>query len=350
MVSVGIIGASGYAGGELVRILARHPQAQITYIVSESNAGHPLARAFPGLHGTPAGALVCQKFNVGAASKAADVLFMAGESGAAMKTAPELLQLGKRLVDLSADFRLRDVDTYETWYKIEHVASSLLQQTVYGLPELNHDFVMGAQLVANPGCYPTAAILALAPLLSSGLIDARGIIIDAKSGVSGAGRAKFGIDYHFAEVNESLKPYNLGVHRHVPEIEQELSAAATPAHVTVTFTPHLVPMTRGLLATCYARPVKTTTTEQVIDTLRSAYADAPFVCVRDSGDYPSTKDVNGSNFCHLSARVDTRTNQVVVVSAIDNLVKGAAGQAVQNMNLMLGLPETMGLEGPGLWP
>ncbi len=351
MISVGIVGVSGYGGGELVRLLGRHPEVRITYAVSETDAGRPLARAFRGLEGTPAGALVCQRFSVPQAAKAADVLFLAQENGAAMRTTPELLDLGKRVVDLSADFRLRDVDTYEKWYKIEHLAAALLNQAAYGLPEWNKAYVRGAQLVANPGCYPTAAILALAPLLSGGWIETKGIVVDPEAGVSGAGRSKFGLDYHYAEANEAVKPYNIGgVHRHVPEIEQELSVAATPGRVTLTFTPHLVPMTRGILATCYAQLAKEASTEQIVGALGAAYADAPFVVVREPGDYPSTKDVYGSNFCHLAAKVDTRTNQVVVVSVIDNLVKGAAGQAVQNMNLMLGLPETMGLEGAGLWP
>jgi N-acetyl-gamma-glutamyl-phosphate reductase len=354
MITVGVVGASGYAGGELIRLLSRHPQVKINYVVSGSNAGQPLSRAFPGLTGTPAGTLACETFDVGRAAKAADVLFLAQESGAAMRAAPELLDLKKRVIDLSADFRLRDVDVYEKTYKIEHWGAQLLAegQVVYGLPETNRVLVQGAHLVANPGCYPTATILALAPLLSAGLIETKGIIVDAKSGISGAGRSKFGLDYHYAEANEAVKAYNLGgAHRHVPEIEQELSVAAAPANVAITFSPHLVPMTRGLLATCYGRLTNPdTTTEQVLDALRTAYADAPFVIVRKPNEYPSTKDVQGSNFCHIGAKVDARVGIVTVVSAIDNLVKGAAGQAIQNMNLMLDLPETLGLEAPPLWP
>lgn len=351
MVSVGIVGVSGYGGGELVRLLSRHPEARITYAVSETYAGQPLARAFRGLSGTPAGELVCQRFNISAVDKSSDFIFLAQENGSAMKSAPELLGLGKRVVDLSADFRLRKVDDYETWYRIEHLAAGLLNQAVYGLPETNRAILRGTQIVANPGCYPTATILALAPLLSGGWIEPKGIVVDAKSGVSGAGRSKFGLDYHYAEANEAVKPYLIGgAHRHTPEIEQELTVAATPAHVTLTFTPHLVPMTRGILATCYGTLAKPATTEAVLAALAEAYADSPFVVVRGPNDYPSTKDVLGSNFCHLGAKVDARTNRVIVVSAIDNLVKGAAGQAIQNMNLMLNLPETAGLEGAGLWP
>jgi N-acetyl-gamma-glutamyl-phosphate reductase len=268
-----------------------------------------------------------------------------------MRVAGELLDLQKRLIDLSADFRIRDVDVYEQWYKIEHLAAALFPEAVYGLPEWNRQYIQGARLIANPGCYPTAAILALAPLLREGWVEPGGVIIDAKSGVSGAGRSKFGLDYHYAEANEAVKPYNLGgAHRHVPEIEQELSAAATPAHVRITFSPHLVPMTRGLLATCYATLAREATTEQILEVLTDAYAGAPFVVVREPGSLPSTKDVYGSNFCHIGAKVDARTGRVIVVAVIDNLVKGAAGQAVQNLNLMLGMEETLGLEGGGLWP
>jgi N-acetyl-gamma-glutamyl-phosphate reductase len=298
--------------------------------------------------------LVCEAFDAARAAEAADVLFLAQESGAAMRTVPELLEKNKRVIDLSADFRISDAAEYERWYKIEHQSAHLLQEAVYGLPELGvRERLRGARLVANPGCYPTATLLALAPLLTKGMIEPAGIVVDAKSGVSGAGRSKFGLDYHFAEANEALKPYNIGgAHRHVPEIEQALSRAAAPARVTITFSPHLIPMTRGLLATCYARLTDgATTTEQVLDTLRAAYADtAPFVVVREAGDYPSTKHVQGSNYCHIGARADARTGAVTVVSVIDNLVKGAAGQAVQNLNGMLGLPETLGLEAAPLWP
>ena len=351
MISVGIVGVSGYGGGELVRLLSRHPHVRLTYVVSGTYAGQALSHAFRGLSNTPAGALICQKYDGATAVRAAETLFLAQENGAAMQSASDLLDMGKSVIDLSADFRIRDVATYEKWYKIEHRATSLLERAVYGLPEWNKEMIRGAKLIANPGCYPTATILALAPLLSGGWIETKDIVVDAKSGVSGAGRSKFGLDYHYAEANESVKPYSVGgTHRHVPEIEQELSAAATPAHVTITFTPHLMPMTRGILVTSYAKLARKATTEDILNAFQAAYADAPFVVVREPGSYPSTKDVQGSNFCHIGAVVDTRTNRVIVISAIDNLVKGAAGQAIQNMNLMVGFPETSGLEGPGIWP
>ena len=355
MKSVGIVGVSGYAGGELVRLLARHPHVQVTCAVSGTYAGQPLSRAFPGLSGTEVGAITCRKLDGVRTGLEADVVFLAQENGAAMKVVGELLEMGKRVIDLSADFRLRDVEAYEKWYHIEHQAAHILHErgVAYGLPELNRDYVVGARLVANPGCYPTATILGLAPLLSRGLVATSGIVVDAKSGVSGAGRAKSDLDYRYAEANESVKAYGVGgVHRHIPEIEQELSVHAAPGNVRIVFTPHLVPMTRGILATCYAPLAKAgTTTDDLLAALHAAYDGSHFVVVRDANDpLPTTKDVYGSNFCHLTARVDTRTKTAGAVSVIDNLVKGAAGQAVQNMNLMLGFPETAGLEGTGIWP
>ena len=354
MITAAIIGVSGYGGGELVRLLSRHPDVRITHVSSNTYKEQPLSHAFPGLSGTPSGDLVCQGFDPITAALAADVVFMAQESGVAMKCAGEILALGKRIVDLSADFRLRDVDTYERWYKIEHEAALLLHEggAVYGLPELNADLVRGAKLVANPGCYPTAAVLGLAPLLRGGLIAPGPIIIDGKSGISGAGRSKSDTGFRYAEANEAVKAYNIaGAHRHTPEIEQELSAQNPQnGEITVSFSPHLVPMTRGILTTCYAPVNAGVATEDILASFRAFYRIAPFVVVRDGGDYPSTKDVYGSNFCHIGAKVDGRTGLVVVTSVIDNLVKGAAGQAVQNMNLMFDLPQTRGLEGTGLWP
>ena len=354
MITAAILGVSGYGGGELVRLLSRHPDVRITHVASETYKDLPLSRAFPGLLGTPSGDLICHGFDPITAALAADIVFMAQESGVAMKCAGEVLALGKRIIDLSADFRLRDVDTFERWYKMEHEAALLLHEggAVYGLPEINHDLIKGAKLVANPGCYPTAAILALAPLLRAGIITTSPLIIDGKSGISGAGRSKSDTAFRYAEANEATKAYNIaGAHRHTPEIEQELSAQNPQnGDITVSFSPHLVPMTRGLLTTCYAPITGAVGTEDVLAAFRAFYRIAPFVVVRDGGDYPSTKDVYGSNFCHIAAKVDGRTNLVVVTSVIDNLIKGAAGQAIQNMNLMFDLPQTRGLEGTGLWP
>ena len=343
---IGIVGVSGYGGGELARLLLAHPNIELTYATSETYSGKPLRAALPGID--PNVTLTCESFDPAACADKCDFAFLAGEAGLAMRVVPALLEANLRIVDLSADFRLEDPDVYAVWYKSEHTAPHLLEEAIYGLPELNKIAIGTARLVANPGCHVTAAVLALAPLLSAGMIAPETIIIDSLSGVSGAGRSKFGLDYHFAEINESMKPYGVGgVHRHIPEIEQALSFVAE-APVTVTFTPHLIPVTRGILSTVYA------STEETEDDLRLAlsefYADAPFVSLLDAGQFPATKPVSGTNHCHLGLALDKRTSRVVVVSAIDNLVKGAAGQAVQNMNLMCGFPETAGLTQSAVWP
>lgn len=345
-IKVGVAGVSGYGGGELARLLTAHPGVELAYVASETYAGKPLRAALPGI--APGVDLTCESFSIAACAERCDFVFLAGEAGLAMRAAPELLEAGVKIVDLSADFRLEDPDVYAHWYKMEHTAPHLLDEAVYGLPEINKIAIETARLVANPGCHVTAAVLALAPLLAADLIAPETIIIDSLSGVSGAGRAKFGLDYHFAEINESMKPYGVGgVHRHIPEIEQMLSFVAE-APVTVTFTPHLVPITRGILATVYA------STEETEADLCSAFAefyeDAPFVLVLDAGQFPATKHTLGTNFCHLGLALDARTQRIVVVSALDNLVKGAAGQAIQNMNLMCGFAETAGLTMSAVWP
>ena len=347
-IKVGIVGVSGYGGGELARLLLAHPQVNLSYVTSGTYAGKPLRAALPGAAPSD---LVCEEFDEAVCAAKCDFVFLAGESGLAMKIAPGLLDAGKKVVDLSADFRLKDPAAYQEWYHAEHTAPQLLAEAVYGLPELNKRLIRAARLVANPGCYPTSAILALVPLLNDDLIVPETIIVDSYSGVSGGGRSKFGLDYHFSEVNESLRPYGVGgIHRHTPEIEQSLSHAAGGA-ITLTFTPHLAPITRGILTTAYA------TLRSYGDFLTEFYRDsytvqleAPFVTVLEPGEFPATKHVYGTNFCHIGLAVDKRTNRVIVVSAIDNLVKGAAGQAVQNMNLMCGFPETAGLEGSAVWP
>lgn len=341
MVDVSIVGVSGYGGGELARLLARHPDVRVVQVISETFRGKPLRAAFPGLSGTPVGDIACAGKD---AEVIGDAVFLAQESGVAMRAAGALIGRGIRVIDLSADFRLKDPDVYRAFYKSEPAPAELMGQAVYAMPELERSAIPTAKLVANPGCYVTASTLALAPLLRAGVVEPSGIVIDAKSGVSGAGRSKSDTMFRYSEANEALRPYGVGgVHRHTPEIEQNLG-------VRVLFTPHLVPMTRGILATCYARLANGNSASEVQQTLELAYASEPFVVVREPGDWPSTKDVAGSNFCHLAATVDSRTGTVVVVSVIDNLVKGAAGQAVQNFNLMFGLPETAGLEGGGLWP
>ncbi len=343
---IGLVGVSGYGGGELARLLTQHPRVELTYATSGTYAGQPLSRALPGI--SPFVNLTCEKYDSAVARDKCDFVFLAGESGLAMEAAPALLDAGKKIVDLSADFRLQDPQAYAHWYKAEHKAKHLLERAVYGLPELNKAAISQALLVANPGCHVTAAVLALAPLLAAKAVDINTLIVDSLTGVSGAGRSKFGLDYHFAEINESVRPYGVGgVHRHTPEIEQALTQVAGRP-VTLTFTPHLVPITRGILTTAYA--TLTGEAETLPDLYRQFYGDAPFVVVLDAGQFPATKHVGGTNFCHIGLTVDKRTNRVIAVAAIDNLVKGAAGQAIQNMNLMCGWDETDGLRGAALWP
>lgn len=345
-VRVGVIGAAGYAGGEAVRLLSGHRRVCLAMATSESQQGRSIGDVFPNLAHLD---LTLARFEVEAASRC-DVVILAQEAGFAVKHAPELLESGVKVIDLSADYRLADAAAYPTWYGFEHSRPQLLEQAAYGLPERHRAAIRQAKLVANPGCYPTASILALAPLLGNGWIDPATIIIDAKSGVSGAGRSKLVASYLYSEVNDGLSAYGVaGKHRHTPEIEQELSRAAG-ATIHVTFTPHLVPMTRGILVTAYAHLARPATTQEIVERYREAYRGEPFVIVRDSPNLLSTKTALGSNRCLLSAAVDSRTSRVVVVAVIDNLVKGAAGQAVQNLNLMMGLDETEGLEGAGLWP
>ena len=381
MVRVGVAGATGYAGIELLRILRGHPVARVTAVTAESNQGKPLSEVFPhavGLYRGPdadgavdplAGAADTGAADTGAADTGAadagaelvagpndagwlaercDLVFMALPHGAAMKLAPPLLAAGKKVIDLGADFRLRSAAEYTRWYKVEHAAVEILAGAVYGLPEIYGERLAGASLVANPGCYPTSCILAAAPLLRAGLVEHHGIIFDSKSGVSGAGRG-LSLGTHFGEVNENLRAYGIaGEHRHTPEIEQTLSDLAGEMMV-VEFTPHLVPMTRGILTTAYFTLRHPATTAGVIDLFADYYRGRPFVRVRRNG-LPQTKEVLGSNYCDLAARVDERTGRVVVISVLDNLMKGAAGQAVQNMNLILGLDERTGLDLAPVYP
>jgi N-acetyl-gamma-glutamyl-phosphate reductase len=360
MLDIAIIGASGYGGGELLRWLSWHPHARVVTATSNTYARQPVSAAFSGLAkrvnlafsdgSDPAEAIRCP------------VVFLARDNGVAMGLAPELLAAGCKVIDLSADFRFRDPATYEAWYKTAHKSPDLSRAAVYGLPELHKEEIKKAQIVGNPGCYTTTAILALAPLLAERvasdsrltthdsrlLVDPATILVDAKSGVSGAGRSKFGPDYHFAEANESVTAYKAGgTHRHTPEIEQELSLLAGQS-ITISFTPHLIPMTRGILATCYATLTESVTADDLREHYRAFYADAPFVHVTDG--LPATKHTLGTNMCHIGLAVDRRTNRVTVVSATDNLGKGMVGQAIQNMNLMCGFEETAGLEMPGMWP
>lgn len=330
---VGIVGASGYAGVELLRLCAAHPEVDVAWATGDSQAGTRVAALYP--HLTPAFPdLVFEPFDL-ALAEDVDAVFLALPHGASGHLVPDLLKRAEVVLDLAADFRLQDPALYPAWYGEEHPAPNLLPEFAYGLPELHRDELVDATAVALAGCYPTAAALALAPLTRAGAIETTGIVVDAASGVSGAGRDKYG----FCAVDEDMRAYGLVNHRHTPEIEQALGGAQ------VLFTPHLVPMSRGILATCYARPVGDV---DPLALLREFYAGEPFVTVLDES--PTTKSVLGSNSCHVTARLDPRTGWVVVVAAIDNLVKGTAGQAVQCLNLALGMDEGLGLPTVGFAP
>jgi N-acetyl-gamma-glutamyl-phosphate reductase len=335
VVSVGIIGASGFTGAELLRLCAGHPDLTVELATGDTQAGTKVSDLYPSL----AAAYPSLKFEPYAAESVDgfDLAFCGLPHGASQGLIPELRTRVKHIVDLAADFRLTDPAVYAQWYGEAHQAPDLLADFVYGLPELHRDSIASATLVAAPGCYPTAATLALAPLLRAGSIADDGIIVDAASGVSGAGRDK----YPFCGTDEDFTAYGLLDHRHTAEIEQSLGAR-------VLFTPHLAPMNRGILATCYARSTRNVTTDEVLDTLHAAYDTEPFVVVSESP--PSTKATLGSNTAHVTARADDRTGWVVSLCAIDNLVKGASGQAVQCANLALGLPETAGLSTVGIYP
>jgi N-acetyl-gamma-glutamyl-phosphate reductase len=346
MLNVAIVGASGYTGLELIRILYRHPEVALTCLTSEQSAGRRISDIFPTLQGRCD--LVLENLEPVRVAEKADLIFTALPHKAAMEVVPTFLKLGKHVIDLSADYRLSDPEVYGAWYE-PHINPANLKKAVYGLAEVRRLKIKGARLVANPGCYPTSIILALAPLLKKKLIDPASIIADSASGVTGAGRAAK-VDSLYCEVNEGFKAYGVGgVHRHTPEIEQELSLLAGEP-LKITFTPHLVPMDRGILSTVYASPHKATTTEKLVKLYQEFYHGEPFVRVLPQGSLPSTAFVRGSNFCDIAPLVDRRTGRIIVVSAIDNLVKGASGQAVQYMNIVCGFPETMGLEGLALFP
>lgn len=346
MVHVGIVGASGYTGVELARLLAGHPEVHLTVATSRQYAGKPLSEVFPNLRKRVD--ILCENVPVHELVNRADFFFTAVPHKTAMDLVPILLTAGKKVVDLSADYRIHDPAVYETWYQ-EHSSPELLGEAAYGLPELYRQQIKTARLTANPGCYPTSVILALVPLLRAGLIDPATLIIDSKSGTSGAGRAA-SVGTLFCEVTDGFKPYKVGgTHRHIPEIEQELSiAAGTP--VTVSFTPHLLPISRGILSTIYASLTSEGTAADLQALYEQTYRDEPFVRVLPAGVPPATQHVRGSNCCDLSLQKDPRTGRLIVMSAIDNIVKGASGQAVQNMNLMNGFPETMGLMGAPFFP
>ncbi len=342
MVKVGIVGGTGYTGVELLRILVLHPEAELSVITSRSEAGTPVAELFPNLRGK-----LELDFTVPDMSRLVecDLVFFATPNGTAMKMVPELLENGVRVIDLAADFRLQDPEVWGQWYGMDHACPELLDEAVYGLPEINRDAVVKARLVANPGCYPTAVTLGYLPLISEGLLDIEHLIADTKSGVSGAGR-KAAVPSLMGECGESFKAYAVPGHRHLPEISQTLSQMAQK-RVGLTFVPHLVPMIRGIHATLYGR-IKGDADLQGL--YEQYYTDESFVDVLPAGNHPETRSVRGVNHCRLAVHRPQQSDTVVVLSVIDNLVKGAAGQAVQNMNLMFGLDESLGLDSIALLP
>ncbi|MDL1955730.1 MAG: N-acetyl-gamma-glutamyl-phosphate reductase [Candidatus Desulfofervidus auxilii] len=345
MIRVGIFGATGYTGLELLRFLSNHSKVKVTVVTSKQFAGKKISDLFPGFKNYEYLTLVSPDSET--IISEADLFFTALPHQVSMDIVPKLLEEKKKVIDLSADFRLKDVSIYEAWYG-EHKAKEIIQKAVYGLPEIYENEIKKTDLVANPGCYPTTAILALAPFLKEKLIDINSIIIDAKSGVSGAGRSPK-LTTHFCEANEDMKAYNVCIHRHTPEIEQELSFIAG-REVKVTFVPHLIPASRGMFTTIYAHLTESITTEDAYKLIKNFYLERYFIKVLVPPNVPQTIYVRGTNECHLGVKVNERTKKIVIMAAIDNLGKGASGQAIQNMNIMLNLPEETGLKIPPLFP
>lgn len=346
MIKVGVIGSTGYAGGELVRLLMGHKEVEIKWYGSLSNINKKYYEVFKNFFQIVDDR--CLDDNMEELTDKVDVIFTATPQGYCASLINDKILSKSKIIDLSADFRIKHVDTYEEWYGIEHKSSSFIEEAVYGLCEINRESIKKARLVANPGCYPTCTILSIYPLLMEGILDVNTIIIDAKSGASGAGRG-LKMDSLFCEVNENIKAYSLTNHRHTPEIEEQLSYASGK-EVKINFTPHLVPMNRGILATTYASLNKKVTYDKVKEIYKKYYSEEKFVRVLDKDAYPETKWVEASNYVDINFKIDTRTNRIIVVGAMDNLVKGAAGQAIQNMNLMFGIDETMGLNQIPIFP
>ena len=346
MLKVGIIGATGYAGAELVRLLVSHKDVEIVWFGSRSYIDQKYADVYRNIFRIVDAR--CMDDNMAELAEEADVIFTATPQGFCASVISEEILSRTKIVDLSADFRIKDVDVYEKWYGIEHKSPQFIQEAVYGLCEINREDVRTARLVANPGCYTTCSILTAYPLAKEGIIDMSTLIVDAKSGTSGAGRGAKTPNL-FCEVNENMKAYGVASHRHTPEIEEQLGYAAGE-EVRINFTPHLVPMNRGILATEYATLKKKVTEDQVRDIYEKYYGSEYFIRVLDPGVFPETKWVEGSNFVDINFKIDQRTNRIIMMGAIDNLVKGAAGQAVQNMNLMFGLPENEGLKLVPIFP
>lgn len=346
MIKVGIIGSTGYAGQELVRLLLQHKEVEIKWYGSKSYIDKKYYEVFQNMFQLVEN--ICMDDNMDELAKQVDVIFTATPQGFCASLVTEDILSKVKIIDLSADFRIKDVDTYEKWYNLKHQSPQFIEEAVYGLPEINRDEIKNARLIANPGCYPTCSTLAIYPLLKEGLIKPNSIIIDAKSGTSGAGRGAK-VANLYCEVNESIKAYGVSSHRHTPEIEEQLSNACND-EILINFTPHLVPMNRGILVTAYADLLKEVTYEEVKDIYDTYYKDEYFVRVLEKDVYPETRWVEGSNFVDVNFKIDPRTKRIIMMGAMDNLVKGAAGQAVQNMNLMFGLQEQEGLKLVPMFP
>ncbi|WMW63987.1 N-acetyl-gamma-glutamyl-phosphate reductase [Nitratidesulfovibrio liaohensis] len=347
-IRAGLVGVTGYTGMELTRLLAGHPNMRLVRATSRTEAGRPLSDIYPFLRGLPGGDVVMTAPDPDDLAANCDVAFLAVPHGAAMEMGATLRERGLRVVDLSADFRLRDPDVYEAWYKVPHTRRTELPRAVYGLPELYGDAVKKAGLVANPGCYPTATILGLYAALKHGLVETDGIVVDAKSGATGAGR-KAAVGTLFCEVSDTFRAYNIGKHRHTPEIEQELSAIAG-APMVVSFNPHLLPINRGILSTIYAKLAKPVSPQDVQAAFEQTWKGSRWVRVLPAGQLPETRHVRGTMFCDVGVVTDLRTGRLVILSAIDNLCRGASGQAVANANLMFSLPVETGLMLAPLMP
>jgi N-acetyl-gamma-glutamyl-phosphate reductase len=335
MTRVSIVGASGYTGRELIKILLKHSSVKIAHLTSETYGGKRISEVHKTLTG-----FIDRRFekpNMDKLAEDSDFIFLALPHGKSQKLVAEFLKNGKKVIDLSADYRLKDKSLYKRWYGFEHSYPRLLRKAIYGLPEIYKKEIEKSSLVANPGCYPTGVILGVAPLLSHGLGDGNSIIVDAKSGVSGAGR-RLDIAYHFSECHENLVPYNVGKHRHIPEIEQELSKISKQK-ITISFTPHLVPMDRGILSTIYVNLKGKVSLDKMWSVYREYYRTATFVRILPKYTFPEVRDIVETNFCEIGFMVDERTNRLIIITVIDNLVKGASGQAIQNMNLMSGFRE-----------
>ena len=347
MTKVGIFGAAGYGGVELIRLLLEHPEVEIVYLGGHTTAGESITDLYPSLLGR-IDMMIGESSVAALVDSGAEVLCSALPHKVGANMVAEALDSGLKVIDFSADFRLKDAVAYEKYYQ-PHPCPELLTEAVYGLPELHREEIVSARLVAAPGCYPTGAILALAPAVKAGLIKSQGIIVDSKSGVSGAGRNKVALAFHFPELNESMKAYNVAAHRHTPEKDQELSLLSDEP-VQVTFTPHLIPVTRGILTTAYGRLRQPTTEAELQEVYEAFYAEEPFVQVMPPGTQPATKQVNGSNNCHIGLVVAEDTGWLIATSAIDNLIKGLVGSVLQCLNLMIGCAETTALDRPALWP